>query len=358
MTLDLFTGLINGLLPEPHAGLLNGILFGVKTTLNPDLQQSLLKSGTSYILAHSGMNISILVGISNLLLLRFVRRPIANLVSVIIIIGYVWLVGITPSVLRAALMAAISLAAVSLGRQNWTLLSWVLAVGIMLIINPLWIGDVSFQISVMATLGIIVFGGKKSHAGRLTILSTVTRRNSTSAGSLPMRAQVTNENLDASSVSLVNSAPTLHTLDSHSQSEAAQNFVSSPRGRAFSRPHHPPILSLLDGYATNCAPTKAIAKFIWSLIADDLRVTLAAQAFTIPIIIFQFHQISLVSPLSNILIGWLIAPVMALGFALVIGGLLWAPIGMIFAWIVFVPLSYIILVIDLTSKLPFASLSW
>lgn len=47
-------------LPEPHAGLLAGILFGTKTSIAPDLYDALVVTGTLHIAALSGMNITIL----------------------------------------------------------------------------------------------------------------------------------------------------------------------------------------------------------------------------------------------------------------------------------------------------------
>ena len=49
---------------------------------------------------------------------------------------------------------------------------------------------------------------------------------------------------------------------------------------------------------------------------------------------------------------------MVLGFAVVAGGLLWMPIGTFFAWIVWVPLTYVVGVIEWTAKLPFASIAF
>lgn len=258
MTLDTCTALINSLIHEPQAGLINGILFGVKATLSSQLRDALITTGTLHIIALSGMNISIITGFVNLFLLRFVRRPIANLATSLIIIGFISFVGISPSVLRAAIMAGITLLGVSFGRQTWPLLVWVLAVIIMLVLNPLWIFELSFQLSVMATLGILLFGSKKSS----------------------------------------------------------------------------------------------------NILYDDLRITFAAQVFTIPIIMFQFQRISLVSPLSNILIGWLIGPITILGFVMVAVGLIWMPLGYIMALILWVPLTFVIEVIQLTAKLPFASIGW
>jgi competence protein ComEC len=286
MSLVSLTALINSLLPEPQAGLLAGILFGVKATIDTDLYNSLIASGTLHIIALSGMNISILVTLVSLVLLRFVRRPIANLATIFIIIGFIWLVGVSPSVIRAAIMGTISLLAISFGRQMWPLFIWILAVSCMILLNPPWIGDLSFQLSAMATLGIILFGSKK-----------------------------TPEDI------------------------ASNEFV--------------PISHL--GYLSHLGNLK---KTLWSLTEDDLRVTLAAQLFTIPIIMFQFGRISLISPLSNILIGWTIAPVMVLGLVMVIAALIWTPVATAIAWITWVPLTFVIIVIEWTAKLPFSSIAW
>ncbi len=97
---------------------------------------------------------------------------------------------------------------------------------------------------------------------------------------------------------------------------------------------------------------------LFSLIEDDLRVTLAAQVFTIPLILFTFRRISLVSPLTNILIGWVIAPVTAIGMALAILGWIWLPLGYMFGWVSWVFLEYLILMVQWTAKLPFSSVNF
>ena len=160
MSIDVFTGLINGFIPEPNAGLLNGILFGAKATLDPALKNQLIETGTLYILTLYGVKISLLVTATGLLFRRFLPRPIANVASIVVIIGFIWLIGFTPGVLRAGIMATISLLAITFGRQKWPLLAWILAVTIMLLLHPPWFGDLSFQLSAMASLGIIVFNSK------------------------------------------------------------------------------------------------------------------------------------------------------------------------------------------------------
>jgi competence protein ComEC len=281
MTVVDVTSIINSLLPEPHAGLLAGILFGVKAALAPALYEDLVRTGTLHIVALSGMNITILMTLTNVVLLRIVGRRVSSVLTIILIVWFVVFVGLSASVIRAAIMGSITLFAVILGRQYWALWSWIIAAALMLALNPAWIGDISFQLSVMATLGIILFGKK----------------------------------------SAVRSKPEV-------QEEKAKPL--------FAR-----LVSWLEG-----------------VVGDDFRITLAAQVFTIPLIFFSFHRISLISPLSNVLIGFIVAPLTAAGLLMVTIGLLFLPLAQVIAWVVWVPLAYILLVVRVLSRVPFASLGW
>lgn len=257
VTVATFTSVINQVLPEPHAGLLAGMLFGTKATLSKDFLDALTKTGTLHIVALSGMNISILADICATTFLRVTSRRVASLATVLIIIGFVWFVGVSASVVRAAIMGSLALLAVMTGRPTWSLFSFILTVGSMLLVKPSWIGDLSFQLSALATLGIILFGKKQKN-----------------------------------------------------------------------------------------------------VIGDTLQTTLSAQVFTIPLILFTFRRISLVSPLTNVLIGWVIAPLTGIGMALAFLGWIWLPIGYVFGWVSWVLLEYLILMVNWTAKLPFSSLGW
>lgn len=280
MTVADVTSIINSLLPEPHAGLLAGMLFGVKAALAPDLYEDLVRTGTLHIVALSGMNITILITLTNVLLLRLVGRRVASLLTIIFICWFVLFVGASASVIRAAIMGTITLLAVVFGRQYWALWSWGIAAGVMLAVTPSWIGDLSFQLSVMATLGIILFGKK---------------------------------------------AP--------QQSKAPQDIKK------------------MSGFAQTLRLGEGA-------VGDDLRITLAAQVFTIPLIFFAFHRISLISPLSNVLIGFVVAPLTGVGLFMVSVGLVFLPLAQVIAWVVWVPLAYILFVVTTLSRIPFASLGW
>jgi len=274
-SLSTYTTVINQVLGEPHAGLLNGIIFGTKAMLSKDLYDALITTGTLHIVALSGMNIAILINLVNITLLAFVSRKTSSLLTLGLITGFVLFVGPSPSIIRAAIMGSVTLLAIIFGRQLWSLYSWTLAVGIMLLLRPEWIGDVAFQLSAAATMGIILFGGTK----------TGTKRE---------------------------------------------------KRKTQPRPFH----------------------ILVSILQDDLILTLAAQSLTIPIVLYHFHRISLISPLSNVLIGWILAPLTALGLATAILGWMWLPLGQCVAYVTWVPLQYLITVVQWTSRLPLASISF
>lgn len=89
---------------------------------------------------------------------------------------------------------------------------------------------------------------------------------------------------------------------------------------------------------------------------QELRPSLAAQVFTVPILFFKFHQISLIAPISNILVSFTIVPLMIFGFLTAILGKINVILGVIPAFICYCILSYILFVIHGLSKLPFAQI--
>ncbi|GAB4219265.1 MAG: hypothetical protein Fur009_4570 [Candidatus Microgenomates bacterium] len=87
-------------------------------------------------------------------------------------------------------------------------------------------------------------------------------------------------------------------------------------------------------------------------IKTDFQTSLAAQIFTVPIIFIYFKQISLIAPIANVLISFLIPLLMILGFLTAILGKINYFLGLPFAWICYLILSYIIWIINLLSKIP------
>ena len=88
-----------------------------------------------------------------------------------------------------------------------------------------------------------------------------------------------------------------------------------------------------------------------------LSATLSAQIFTLPILIYNFGYIPLVSPLTNILIVPFLAPITILIFIFGITGMIFSPLAFILSWPTWLSLTYIISIVNYFSKLSFASLS-
>ena len=91
---------------------------------------------------------------------------------------------------------------------------------------------------------------------------------------------------------------------------------------------------------------------------DEWRTSMSAQIFTVPLICVYFRQISLISPIANILVSWTIAPLMIFGFMAAILGKIHFALGIVPAYISYGILTYIIFVVEMLSKVPFASISF
>jgi competence protein ComEC len=145
------------IMPMPEASVLAGILLGIQSDIPEYLYQAYQASGTAHILVISGFNIAII----SALIARFFRRILPYgwdaLASTAAIIFYTLLVGAQPPVVRAAIMGIISLPAYLLGRRSIHLNVLSFTAALMLFFSPNLLLDVSFQLSFLATLGIMVF---------------------------------------------------------------------------------------------------------------------------------------------------------------------------------------------------------
>lgn len=142
-------------LPEPASSLLVGIVLGVKTQMSPGFKETLRKTGLTHVVVASGMNVTLVAGFLNAVLITFLRRQLVVPFVLLGIFFYALLAGFEPPIVRAVIMGALAFTAQSFGRQNWTTLSLVLAGFSMLFINPFLVFDLGFQLSFLATSGLI-----------------------------------------------------------------------------------------------------------------------------------------------------------------------------------------------------------
>ena len=150
-----WVGMLQKTLPEPMASLAAGILLGIKGQMPNDFYQALVNTGTLHIVAASGFNVMIVASVLMLLASKLWKRGVAIMTGILGILFYVLIAGASASVVRAGVMGSLTLIAYYFGRPaEARRLLW-MAAGIMLLINPLLLLDIGFQLSVGATGGLL-----------------------------------------------------------------------------------------------------------------------------------------------------------------------------------------------------------
>ena len=144
-------------LKSPNLEILGGIVFGDDAVSPPDeIKTSFINSGLLHILAASGMNVAFIFSFS-FVILKFCKIPYKPRViaGMIVVILYTFMTGLGASVVRASLMLLFVMCGKLIDRDahNVSLLSFVAM--LMLIYNPAYISDVSFQLSFFVTLGLL-----------------------------------------------------------------------------------------------------------------------------------------------------------------------------------------------------------
>lgn len=252
---------IDQLWPEPQSSFMAGLLYGSRSGLPDELTANFSRTGVTHIIAISGYNISIVVTITMSLLINLgLYRPQAFWLTLFGIGLFVIFTGASASVVRAGVMGSLVLLAQYLGRLSAIGRVMVLALVIMLLINPLvLLWDAGFQLSFLATLGLVY----------LT-----------------------------------------------------------------------PVLEYL--FRVNKFESVPVAK----VLLNSIISTLAAIAATLPLILYQFGRLSMVAPLVNLLILWIIPWLMLFGFLAVGGSLIFFPLGQVVAYLAGVGLNYVIMIVN------------
>lgn len=151
---------IHSHVPDPHAALTGGVLLGAEDALGDKLQKAFRDTGLIHIVVLSGYNVTIVaVAIGAVLLFLGIPVAVASFVAGLGIAAFALLVGLTPTVVRASIMAIIALIGRVFSRQYAASRGLALAAFIMVAVNPhILLFDPSFQLSAVATAGLIGFG--------------------------------------------------------------------------------------------------------------------------------------------------------------------------------------------------------
>jgi competence protein ComEC len=148
---------LQSLFPSPESDLLAGILLGRDQGLSPGLQDAFRRTGTTHIIAISGFNVAILAGLFSGVFTRLLGRKWGALTAIAAISAYTIFVGGDAAVTRAAIMGALGVLGGMFGRRQNGLNSLGLAVLLMAVVNPSIPWDIGFQLSVAATLGLVLY---------------------------------------------------------------------------------------------------------------------------------------------------------------------------------------------------------
>ncbi len=143
-------------LAEPVASYIDGVLLGSRQNIPANIQDAFQKTSTTHILAISGYNIAVIAESLLAVAVVFTKRRNAFWISTVVIILFTILTGASASVVRAAVMGLLLLAANGYGRLYDPRNSILCAAAVMVLINPLALRfDVGFQLSFLAVLGMI-----------------------------------------------------------------------------------------------------------------------------------------------------------------------------------------------------------
>lgn len=154
-----FAERIRGLMPEPEVNLGLSYLLGMKAGLPDELSENLRIVGLVHIVVASGAHLSILVEIAKKIFGK-VSRFAGLLFSALFVIFFMAMVGWTPSILRAGVMAVLTLVFWYFGRkiEPWRMILMVAAFTLML--NPMFLIDLGWLLSFASFAGIMILGPK------------------------------------------------------------------------------------------------------------------------------------------------------------------------------------------------------
>lgn len=257
-----FSSRINQIFPEPMASLVAGLLFGLRRSIPADILDDFNRAGLTHVLAISGYNINLMIAVFGFFLASTGRRTrfFGMLTGIVFFLLFT---GFSGSVIRAAWMGFFLILSTANGRKSQAFLNLMLSGFVMVFLNPrVLIFDLSFELSFLATLGIVV--------------------------GMPF----------------------------------LENFFAK-----------------------------------WpAWIAEGLAVTLAAQIFTTPLILYYFGRFSLIAPVANIFVLPLVPMIMLFSFFALVMAFIFMPLANFLVALSWILLKIMLVVVHIFAHIPFASI--
>lgn len=260
-----FLGQIKKLIPGAEASLLGGLVLGAKEDMGKELLEDFRKTGVIHIVVLSGYNLT-LVADFFMKIFAFFGLAISSFFGSLAIILFALMTGASATIVRASLMALLVIFARATGRTSETTRALFLAGAIMLVFNPmLLVYDPSFQLSFLATLGLLLLAPK-----------------------------------------------------------IEEKIAFVPKGFFDFR--------------------------------GILAATLSTQVFVFPLILYMMGEISIISPVVNILILIFVPFIMFFGLVLVLVSYFSTTLALPIAFVVYIFLAYDLWLVEFFAKLPIAVL--
>lgn len=147
---------IEKILPENTQGILSGITIGAYSNLPEEQIENFRKSSLIHILVISGAHIGYLIlGMTYINKIIKLNEKIFNIFIILILIFFLLIIGLSPSIIRAGIMGAVFLISKIIYSKSDNINNIILSLLIILIINPFSICDIGLQLSFFGTIGII-----------------------------------------------------------------------------------------------------------------------------------------------------------------------------------------------------------
>ncbi len=182
-------GVLIGGMGDRYGNIAFSMITGDKYELDSDIRYGFSASGLGHIMAVSGLHIGFLVLLLNLILCKVDKRVRFGIVTAILIL-YCILVGLSPSVVRATIMAVVSMFAVFVGGRRDILSSMCFALSAILAVKPLYLFEMGFLLSFGALYGIAMFSDSiskflSSHGAHRRISEATSSAVSVQIGIMP-----------------------------------------------------------------------------------------------------------------------------------------------------------------------------
>ena len=161
-------------LPSTHASLIAGMVFGGTASLPQELQQNFQVTGLTHVVSASGYNVSVVAGLAIFIFSKLGSKKISTPIIILVVWSYAMAAELVPPVVRSSMMISLNLIASRVFFKQYHLFfSLVLTVLIMLLWEPFYAQSLSFWLSTLATLGIIlILPLLESQEGLFSRLST------------------------------------------------------------------------------------------------------------------------------------------------------------------------------------------